>query len=307
MGKNLEIIPKYLFAIWFGSDLPVQFKNNIMVTTLFNPDYQYHLYTDSLTLTNEEMDSLRHFCQALDIDLIDIAEKHFAVKNLALVRFELSQSKLATTSPDRKKVHYARASDNLRLGVLYSSGGIYFEPDLTPLKGFGDLASPQGVLVTHNQKNNPVKLIPPYKPFYSVEYCFIAARPNSRTIELAIDVTLKIYEAFQAQRNRFWLADLPRELKKTYTCSLTGSALSTALNCILQNSGYDAADFLLPNQSQYFSFNYTNSWLTDDHSGVLSSEDAQEARNSCLEAVGSVFERYGFHLLEIKQPTNLRK
>lgn len=263
--NNPTTVPKVLFSIWFGEEISQEYKSNMLTAIDQNPDYEYHLYSDKTTMTEPEWGLMFEFCKKNNIHLIDISECIDGLINKNIILFELNTAKTKQTKA-AKKIHYARASDSLRLGLLHKNGGVYFETDLVGKKGFGDINPSQHTLLA---KNNGIQESLPNIPFRNryytlVQYYFIASLPGSYLIFIAINATNAMYQHLHESRNPFWMTDLSRGLAESYTTATSGFGLVIALNHILQNTPQLQEDeFFLPNIDDYFEPHYGQSWLED--------------------------------------------
>lgn len=276
---NSTLVPKLLFSIWFGEEISEEYKSNIITTIGQNPDYVYHLYSDKTTMMESEWGSMLEFCKKNNIHLIDISDCIDDLMNRNVIMFELNTAKSKQTKAT-KKIHYARASDNLRLGLLYKNGGVYFESDLVAKKGFGDINPTQQTLLA---KNNRIQESLPNIPFRNryytlVQYYFIASLPGSHLILTAINATNAMYHHLHESRNPFWMADLSRGLAESYTTATSGFGLVIALNHILQNTPQLQEDaFFLTNIDDYFEPHYGQSWLEDNDVKLTSGQEKNGA------------------------------
>lgn len=296
-------IPKTLFSIWFGSTLPEENKQKIIAALAHNPDYKYCIYSDKSTMKESDWQLTQLFCKEHKIRLIDLPDYIDSLINKHMVVFELNTSKSKLTEAG-KKIHYARASDNLRLGLLYQNGGVYFEMDLLAEKGFGTLNAPQETLLARN--NSITESVPdiPFKNRYYtlVQYYFIASLPGSQLIYTAIKATEGMYQQFNQQRNPFWMADLSRGLAESYTTATSGFGLIIALNHRLQHdASLSEQDFFLENANDYFAPHYSQSWLDDNDVHMTDGEEGKGAQ-LFYQAVNNLNEEF-----DIRRPTHLTK
>ena len=134
------MIPKRLFFIWLGSELPDYGKFCIQNFKQVNPDFE-------IMLVNEiDMEDIKNQDLKDCIQLIDSQEynfyKHMVVRPFAKKYLYGSTAKDMT-----------RLSDAFRFYLLNKYGGIYLDLDTFPVKAFDEqLLDNKGFAINHNEE-----------------------------------------------------------------------------------------------------------------------------------------------------------
>lgn len=99
LGRDYNTLPKKIHQIWLGSEFPEKYQAWADSWKVFNPDWEYKLWTDA------------------DIKDVDIPNKNIF----------------------NSITHLAQKSDFLRYHILNQYGGLYVDTDFECLKSFDDL------------------------------------------------------------------------------------------------------------------------------------------------------------------------
>jgi len=146
-------VPKIWHAIWIGSTLPDEYKQNIMSWIKHNPEYKFNLYIDSATLPltpknsdlsepdipSNAIPAMQEFCDEHKITLHDVAK-------IPQCQLFLQQSFYNDWCTGEDKV-YAFAADVLRLCILYVYGGLYTDVDVRCSGPIGKISNKPGMLL----------------------------------------------------------------------------------------------------------------------------------------------------------------
>jgi len=122
--------PKIAHYIWLGNkELPTNSVTNMVFFKKHNPEYQVNLWSDNPDrLKNNLLE--RGYSQAL-LNVINIQK---------VPQFDYQyQAAINRESTNTAYANYAAASDMVRLGVLYHSGGLYMDVDVAVKQNIGEI------------------------------------------------------------------------------------------------------------------------------------------------------------------------
>lgn len=223
--------------IWFGSMLPDQYQEFICNFMRHNPFHRLILWIDSTILSGSEKNEIKSFCDFHNIVLEDI-RTHTDLLNSDLVIRELNES---TIDPN-KCVHYARASDLARIGILYKFGGAYCDTDTDTKKEILDYSLPLGVAVCSTSlgqhvKDNTIN-------FSQLGYDYLLGTPGNGVLKLAAQISYSDYETYSKSNHQLWYQSKQSEVHLLVTCNLTGHALHHAIQCYLPTTDLNQSELL---------------------------------------------------------------
>ena len=122
-----EQIPKKLHWIWFGTEIPDKYVNNIVETATINPGWEIFLWSELPSQQLEDRLAQEHGCMYNFKNVTEYLNTPGVLINGDLIKSEKN---------------LAGKSDYLRLEVLYIEGGIYLDTDsysVQAFDNFGDL------------------------------------------------------------------------------------------------------------------------------------------------------------------------
>jgi hypothetical protein len=277
-----QTIPKIVHRIWFGSDLPEEYKRNLESLVANNPDYCAKLWIDSAIISSQDEQNLVDFCQKNNIQLHDV-RNYPHLSNFNLITQELDKS---INKRHHRCIHFARASDLARIAILIHDGGIYTDTDTKSLKKLPELIARFGLLL----KEVP-GLSPDDQHFLDADdvhhlfYDFIAAVPGNEILQLAAKISELDYLTYSTSSNRLWESSKSSYVQELGTVRLTGSALRWACQYYVSHgtiSPKNRADLFFVDK-EYLSSSYDKSWLENQGESCTKKE-----RDSLLAFMGEI-------------------
>lgn len=255
-------LSKKLNFIWFGSSFPIEYQKNISSFKFYNPNFKILLWVDYESLTEEEIKFMELLSLRLGIELRNIRNEKLL--NQDLIILELNKART-----DRKKmarIHFVRASDIARVGILFAEGGIYYDTDSKCIH-----AIPENILLPHGFLSESTDLEElnleenPYALLKVVFYHFMAAIPNNRILELTAAITRLDYDTYNNSTNKRWESLDDRQSLLEGNIKLTGTSLKWALNYLLGSKQIKIKnlDELFFDSLSFAISSFDKSWLKD--------------------------------------------
>ena len=127
-------IPKILHSIWFGSEIPQQYRENIQGICKANKDYRCFLWTDRQQTVDKSIQ-------------IKILDDPLFFDN------DIARSEIEGFGHSNHVPNYGAFTDYFRLSILYYFGGVYLDTDVQltdDYVGFGQLTSATGFLISND-------------------------------------------------------------------------------------------------------------------------------------------------------------
>ena len=278
-------IPKRLHRIWFGSDLPLDYRKNLVILKEKNPEYIVFLHSDSKTMEQEAWDSLTTFCLEHTITLSDI--RNIRINNKDLIERELDDS-LSRGSTYEKIQNYVRASDLARIAILVEWGEIYTDTEISPHTGFGTLYAQYGFL----EAFYPGLWNSSYESIMSqstgqmcpvvihIQYDFMAGIPQNELHKVAEKINRLDYEALtKTDCHKIFLYSLDRKIISDTNMSLTGSATKHAYNYLISQGLITNFEAVLLKTERYFNMTRAHSWCPKENTNALSLQEKKEQKS----------------------------
>jgi len=250
--------------IWFGSFLTNDYRLNLLRFKARNPRYEIHLWTDFSTISIEEKQQFEDFCGKHNFKLHSIRE-HQDLLNIDLILEELDKALL---SPEKKRIHYVRASDLARAPIVYEYGGLYLDTDTNSVAPLPELSSPNNVLLKRLDLFSLLELAynldEPTK-FGTVFIDFIAAEPRNPFLKFVTEIARLDYNTYHNSHNLLWETSSSANIHLFATVRLTGSAIRFALNHEVAHGNLRAKimeeNDLFFNDKGFLDSTYDKSWL----------------------------------------------
>jgi hypothetical protein len=278
------VIPKILHRIWFGSNLPKPYRDNLLELVKHNGvNHQIRLWIDTQNLSTDEYRDLQDFCDHNHIMLFDIRSQTDLL-NYDLITQELDiAQKRATEIGFQPKLHLVRASDLARVALLIKFGGIYTDTDTNTLMPLPDLHASYGVFCkfTHEEltKEEQVELKKQYPDFTGlILFDFIAAMPQNEIMLTAAAIARLDFNAYHKVKQDSWEYIAHTQFHLEMTTLLSGNALRCALNYITVKNklSYNKSKQLFFDVSPYFDSTYDKSWLDDHVDRMIDIRDTEQ-------------------------------
>lgn len=259
-------IPKIAFRIWFGP-FPQKYQDYLKSLAELNPDYTIKLWSAPDTMSIDDYKLLQQFCENNRIILYNIRE-HSALTNYNLITKELDAAK---DSIHHKRLHYVRASDLARIGILLQEGGVYTDTDSKMLAPFSDFIAKQGILLLLFGDQSQKKCFNFYRVYCShyhyffpqILFDFIASEPDHPLLKCAAQISQVDYATYDLSENKQWEYSHDSKTLKFGTIKLTGTSLKWALNFMHQIGAitFDEPTDLFFDAQTFIQPDYDKSWL----------------------------------------------
>ncbi|OAI47164.1 hypothetical protein AYO45_05950 [Gammaproteobacteria bacterium SCGC AG-212-F23] len=219
-SKPPNYIPKNIFFIWIGDDIPSSanssgkrpYFNNITKAKHYNPYATVQLFVAKKKL-GKKWDSIKYECDLYNIELRDIETSCDSYLNYDIV-MELMKN----------KENYVWASDILRLSIMEKEGGYYVDTDFVPCGpiDFKQIAT-YGFFQYYPDESEKI-----------ADFSFHAATKNHMVFRYGSVIARYFYNCVQEQIDTRgvtpeWLTTKSWELRHYVICRLSGRSISHLL------------------------------------------------------------------------------
>lgn len=229
-------IPNIAHLIWYGSDMPDNYKKHLNTWAKQNPGITVKLWSSRSSMSAKDFNTLQNFCKHHNVRMIDIDKT--SVLNKQLIAFEIQNR------------NWARASDISRYGILYNEGGYYFDTDLIPIAPLDlDFKAPQ---------EGTLQYISPTDKNRQLNIYFMAAVPQHPLFKATLDYIEQVYTLVRETDFSKWINTKDKRILAMVTSDLTGGALQRVFN----GAGYSRENVAFT-LTKHVNIRCDQSWLRD--------------------------------------------